>query len=194
MTCREVDVTDLTLDIEAKAQMLGSRDWQLMEVAEGVAGIDSQRVTQAALQLATNAVSHTRDGDVIQLGSAFVVDDDRRLFRVWVRDTGPGVAPEDASRIFERFRRGNPTPADVGGPAPERGGAGLGLAIVRAITDAHHGSVWVDSTPGEGATFGIDLPVHDPDVRLRATDHREQADPEPHNAESVPDPRKAATS
>ncbi|TCN58015.1 signal transduction histidine kinase [Rhodococcus sp. SMB37] len=194
VTCREVDVTDLTLDIEAKAQMLGSRDWQLMEVAEGVAGIDSQRVTQAALQLATNAVSHTRDGDVIQLGSAFVVDDDRRLFRVWVRDTGPGVAPEDASRIFERFRRGNPTPADVGGPAPERGGAGLGLAIVRAITDAHHGSVWVDSTPGEGATFGIDLPVHDPDVRLRATDHREQADPEPHNAESVPDPRKAATS
>ncbi len=146
------------------------------------------------MQLATNAVSHTHVGDVIQFGSAFVDDDGRRLFRVWVRDTGPGVAPEDTSRIFERFRRGNPAPADVGGPAPERGGAGLGLAIVRAITDAHHGSVWVDSIPGEGATFGVDLPAHDPDLRLRATDHREQADPEPHDAESAPDSRKTVTS
>jgi two-component system OmpR family sensor kinase len=186
VTRSAVDVTDLTLDIEAKAQMLGTRDWQLMEVAEGLADIDSQRVTQATLQLATNAVSHTRGGDVIQLGSTFVDDDGRHLFRVWVRDTGPGVAPEDATRIFERFRRGNPSAADLDGPAPERGGAGLGLAIVRAITDAHHGSAWVHSELGHGATFGIDLPVEpptiaNPDPLLVATH-----DPEPAT-------RKAAT-
>lgn len=159
---RPLDVTDLLLDIEAKAQMLGPRDWQLMEIAEGDAALDGQRVTQAALQLASNAVGHTRDGDVIQLGSAFVDLEDRRTFRIWVRDTGPGVTPDDAARIFERFRRGGTRPGDLDGPAPERAGAGLGLAIVRAIADAHHGSAWVESTPGHGATFGLDLPVDDP--------------------------------
>lgn len=159
---RSVDVTDLTLDIEAKSQMLGPRDWQLMEVAEGTAEVDAQRVTQAALQFAQNAVTHTRSGDVIQLGSSFVDHDGVPHFRVWVRDSGPGVSPEDAPRIFERFRRGRTVSADRQGPAAERGGAGLGLAIVRAIADAHHGSAWVESALGHGATFGIDLPVQDP--------------------------------
>ncbi|MBS9372462.1 sensor histidine kinase [Rhodococcus sp. B50] len=159
---RPVDVTDLMLDVEAKAQMLGNRVWQLMEIAEGTADIDAQRVTQAVLQYATNAVSHTRPGDVVQLGSAFVEHGGAEYLRLWVRDTGPGVAPDDAARIFERFRRGRTIPGDRHGPVAERGGAGLGLAIVRAIADAHHGSAWVESTVGHGATFGIDLPVRDP--------------------------------
>ncbi|MEV8190672.1 HAMP domain-containing histidine kinase [Rhodococcus pyridinivorans] len=159
---RPVDVTDLMLDVEAKAQMLGTRDWQLMEIAEGMADIDAQRVTQAVLQYATNAVTHTHPGDVIQLGSVFVEHDGTEHLRIWVRDTGPGVAPDDAARIFERFRRGRTVPGDRHGPAAERGGAGLGLAIVRAIADAHHGSAWVESAVGHGATFGIDLPLRDP--------------------------------
>lgn len=159
---RPVDVTDLMLDIEAKSQMLGRRDWQLMEIAEGTADIDAQRVTQAALQFAQNAVTHTRPGDVIRLGSSFVDHGDVRHLRVWVRDTGPGIEPEDAPRIFERFRRGRTVPGDRQGPAVERSGAGLGLSIVRAIADAHHGSAWVESALGHGATFGIDVPVHDP--------------------------------
>lgn len=164
---RSIDVTDLTLDIEAKSQMLGDRNWQLMTVAEGVADVDGQRVTQAVLQLATNAVAHTRTGDVIQLGSEFLGYGVHRRLSVWVRDTGPGVHPDDAARIFERFRRGPRGPADVTGPAPERGGAGLGLAIVRAIADAHGGSAWVTSTLGHGATFGVDLPVPEAPVPTR---------------------------
>lgn len=147
----DCDIATLTLDIEAKAQMLGDRRWQLMEVAEGVVPLDPQRVTQAVLQLAANAVQVTGDGEAIRIGSRFEGHGPDRRLRLWVQDTGPGVAPADAERIFDRFTRGD--------SAGTRRGSGLGLAIVRAITDAHGGSAWVDSVLGEGATFGIDLPA-----------------------------------
>lgn len=149
------DVASLTLDIEAKAQALGDRRWQLMEVAEGQARLDPQRITQAVLQLAANAVQITEPGDRIRIGSRFEGSGPDRMLRLWVQDEGPGVAPTDAERIFERFVRGG---ASGEGTAPRRG-SGLGLAIVRAITDAHGGSAWVDSVLGEGATFGLDIPA-----------------------------------
>ena len=154
------DVAALTLDIEAKAQALGDRRWQLMEVAEGEAAIDAQRVTQAVLQLAANAVQVTDAGDRIRIGSRFDgAGADRRL-SIWVADEGPGVSEEAAKRIFDRFVHGGHVTArsDTAGSSP-RHGSGLGLAIVRAITDGHGGSAWVESTLGEGATFGIDLPA-----------------------------------
>lgn len=148
------DVTALTLDIEAKAQALGARRWQLMEVAEGSVRLDPQRVTQAVLQFAANAVQVTDEDDRIRMGSRFEGNGTERLLRLWVQDTGPGVLAEDAERIFERFVRGSARGDTVG-----RHGSGLGLAIVRAITDGHGGSAWVDSVPGKGATFGIDIPA-----------------------------------
>lgn len=155
------DAASLTLDIEAKAQALGARRWQLMEVAEGEVELDAQRVTQAMLQLAANAVQVTDPGDRIRVGSRFTGEGAERHLRLWVADTGPGVAPADAERIFERFVHGGITASprsDTTGPAP-RHGSGLGLAIVRAIADGHAGSAWLESTPGMGATFGLDLPA-----------------------------------
>lgn len=155
------DIASLTLDIEAKAQALGERRWQLMEVAEGDAPVDAQRVTQAMLQLAANAVQVTRDGDRIRIGSGFHGAGAERRLRLWVQDEGPGVAAADAERIFERFVHGAQAAAprgDTAGSSP-RHGAGLGLAIVRAITDGHGGSAWLESEPGRGATFGLDLPA-----------------------------------
>ncbi len=154
------DIASLTLDIEAKAQALGDRRWQLMEVAEGEASVDAQRVTQAVLQLAANAVQVTGAGDRIRIGSQFTEAGAERRLRVWVADEGPGVAESAAAKIFERFVHGGHLAgrADTAGTSP-RHGSGLGLAIVRAITDAHGGSAWLESTPGEGATFGIDVPT-----------------------------------
>ena len=71
---RSVDVAALVLDIESKVQALGDRRWLLMEVAEGHAVLDPERVTQAILQLASNAVAHTEDGSTIRLGSRYVED------------------------------------------------------------------------------------------------------------------------
>ena len=73
--------------------------------------------------------------------------------RLWVRDHGPGVAAEDAERIFERFGRA----AAAAGRNEE--GSGLGLAIVAAIAEAHGGRVRLDSRTGHGATFTLVFPV-----------------------------------
>jgi two-component system, OmpR family, sensor kinase len=144
-----VEVAELTSDIHAKIGALGRRRWLLEGIGEGSVVVDPQRVTQAVVQLAHNAVQHTRDGDDILLGSALL--DGRVSF--WITDTGPGVAAEDAEVIFERFSRGS------GGARGHRTGAGLGLAIVTAIAEAHGGTVRLVSTPGSGATFGIELPA-----------------------------------
>jgi len=143
----DVDAGVLTDEVLDKVRALGDRAWKLDERAEGTVHVDPQRVTQALLQLATNAVQHTEAGDVIALGSTC----EDGLARWWVRDTGPGVDPADAERIFERFQRGD------GARGSE--GSGLGLSIVRAIATAHDGQVRLDSTPGEGATFTLVLPA-----------------------------------
>jgi two-component system OmpR family sensor kinase len=145
----EVGFVDLTSDIDAKLRALGDRHWQLEGIAEGDGRLDAQRVTQAVVQLAHNAVQHTGRGDVIALGSS--VDEDGVAF--WIRDTGPGVRPEDGEAIFQRFSRGS-----IGGTRAHRTGAGLGLSIVTAIAEAHGGWVELESVPGGGATFTLRLP------------------------------------
>ena len=70
-----------------------------------------------------------------------------------VTDSGPGIPAADLERIFDRFARASPR------VSREAGGFGLGLAIVQAIAEAHHGSVRVRSTPGVGSTFEMVLPL-----------------------------------
>jgi two-component system, OmpR family, sensor kinase len=147
-----VSVAELTSDIDAKVRALGDRCWRLEAIGEGTVLVDPQRVTQAMAQLAQNAVQHTQDGDEIRIGSAVA----ERVVSFWVTDTGPGVSPLDAQKIFQRFSRGSRTTRG------HHAGAGLGLAIVRAIADGHHGSVRLVSQPGHGATFGVELPVVPP--------------------------------
>ncbi|HEX2177608.1 MAG TPA: HAMP domain-containing sensor histidine kinase [Nocardioidaceae bacterium] len=143
----EVDAGILTDEVLDKVRALGDREWKLDERAEGAVCVDPQRVTQALVQLAKNAVQHTASGDVIAVGSHV----DGQRVRWWVRDTGPGIEPRDADRIFERFQRGG----EVRGSE----GSGLGLSIVRAIATSHGGDVHLESTPGEGATFTLDIPT-----------------------------------
>lgn len=145
-----VELADLTVELLAKARVLGDRDWRLGSLAEETVLADGERLTQALTQLTANAVAHTGPGDRIEVGSE--VRDGRVLLRV--SDTGTGVDPAVRERVFERFTR-----ADR--PAP-REGAGLGLAIVASIAEAHGGRVRLDSVPGEGATFTLDLPLRQP--------------------------------
>ncbi len=148
VTPRPVDLTGVTVDSLAKARGLGDRAWTLDETASVTVPLDEQRLTQALLQLCDNAVKHTGPGDVVALGSSY----DGANARLWVRDTGPGIAPADQVQIFERFGRG-------GVVADSDEGFGLGLSIVRAIAQAHGGTLALEDEQPHGARFVITVPV-----------------------------------
>jgi len=109
---------------------------------------DADRLRQVLANLLTNALTHTpADADVtvrLTPGAHEVT--------VEVADTGPGLAPEEAERVFERFYR-----TDVSRTRAS-GGSGLGLSIVQALVTAHGGRVTVRSAPGEGTCFTVRLP------------------------------------
>jgi two-component system OmpR family sensor kinase len=148
-----VDVEKLTEEVHAKAAAIATRDWRLERAGRGIVVADRQRLTQALMQLAQNAAQHTEEGATIGLGSV-VVDGEARL---WVRDTGPGIPTDQREQVFRRFARGR-------GTRPSEG-AGIGLAIVKAIAEAHHGRIELDSTPGVGSTFTVVIPTDQPEER-----------------------------
>ncbi len=145
-----IDLDDVTRELFAKASALAERDWRLAGVASGRIVADRQRLTQALMNLSQNAVTHTHEGDAVELGSDFR----NGTARLWVKDTGPGVPTDEQARIFERFVRLS--------SAPPGEGAGLGLAITRAVAEAHGGRVELDSRPGEGARFTLLIPAEPP--------------------------------
>jgi signal transduction histidine kinase len=104
-------------------------------------------LTQAVLNLAQNAADHTSDGDEIAIGA----EGRDGEARIWVRDTGRGIEHADQARVFERFQRGAGT--------ARAEGTGLGLALVRAIAEAHGGRVELSSRPGAGSTFTLVIPA-----------------------------------
>ena len=147
----QLELGALTDELFDKARSLGPRDWRLEARGDALVVADRQRLTQAIMGLAQNAVQHTADGDPIWLGSEV----DLREARLWVRDEGPGVGPDDQERIFARFARASAS-------RRRSEGAGLGLPIVRAIAEAHGGSAGVSSRPGAGATFTVTIPLEGP--------------------------------
>jgi signal transduction histidine kinase len=148
----------MTNELFAKATSLGERAWKTDNVGHGRIVADRQRLTQAMVQLAENATQHTSAGDEIGIGSE--IDDG--VARFWVRDKGPGIPASEQQRVFDRFRRGS--------NARQRSdGAGLGLSIVKAIAEAHHGRIELDSGNGKGATFTLVMPVDQPPVEEGAS-------------------------
>lgn len=122
------------------------RRWRLGEVAEVTVLADQDRLVVALDALLENAVEHTAESDQIEVSVR--ISDNAAVFAV--ADSGAGIPAGELSRIFGRFARA---------ANRNNGGFGLGLPIVQAIAEAHHGSVQVRSTPGHGATFEVLIPV-----------------------------------
>ncbi|MFI5832588.1 sensor histidine kinase [Micromonospora sp. NPDC051300] len=114
---------------------------------------DDARLRQVIGNLMTNALTHTPSDAAVTLR---LRAEPGNLAVVEVADTGPGLTPEQAERVFERFYRVDAARTRrAGGPTS----TGLGLAIVAALVAAHHGTVEAVETPGGGATFRVKLPL-----------------------------------
>ncbi|MGC9667741.1 sensor histidine kinase [Planosporangium sp. 12N6] len=133
---------------------------------------DEPRLRQVLGNLVANALTHTPAGTPVTVRA---VREGTGSVLMEVADRGPGLAAEDAARVFERFYRADPS------RARQTGGNGLGLAIVDAVVTAHGGTVEVDTAPGAGATFR---------VRLRALPARSPR-PRPAPRDSGPPPGPA---
>jgi len=161
-----VDLGDLTREVLDKARPLGDRRWALDADALVVLDLDRERITQAWMNLLRNAVQHTGPGDRIVVFSSIVGDH----VELGVQDTGEGVADADRERVFDRFARGGSA------RRTRSDGAGLGLAIARAIAEAHGGDVELRPTPGGGATFVLRLPAP-PETLIDRSDPPVEASP-----------------
>jgi signal transduction histidine kinase len=109
---------------------------------------DERRLSQVLLNLVGNAIKFTDSGEVCVRASAAGGD-----LLVSVSDTGPGIEPAQQARVFEEFQQAD------GSSTRGKGGTGLGLAIARRIVELHGGRIWVESAPGQGATFSFALPL-----------------------------------
>lgn len=111
---------------------------------------DEALLTQLVGILVANALAHTPVTAPVTLSAA----SDGDAVVMTVADRGPGLAPEVAAHVFDRFWRG-----EAGRSRAAGGGAGLGLAIARSIADAHGGAIDLETSPGEGSTFTVRLPA-----------------------------------
>jgi signal transduction histidine kinase len=109
---------------------------------------DERRLAQALLNLVGNAIKFTDKGEV-----AIEVAAGKEALTFSVRDTGPGIADADQTKIFEEFQQLD------GSITKTKMGSGLGLAIAKRIVEMHGGRIWVDSRPGAGATFSFTAPA-----------------------------------
>jgi len=153
-----VDLLSLAADAVHDTRMLAPDRKISLTVQPGAAFLvigDEPRLRQVIGNLMSNALTHTPDGTEVELsvGSGMLPDDGGQAVTLAVRDYGPGMEPEQASRVFERFYRADQARTRA------TGGSGLGLAIVAGLVASHGGVTSVDTAPGEGATFWVTLPL-----------------------------------
>lgn len=152
LTIDPVDINHLVNEAIASAKAAGpSHEITLKSSSDEVFVLgDSMRIHQAVSNLLANARTHTPAGTKIEIE---ILQNESEV-QISVFDNGPGLSPEDQTRIFERFFRADPSRARVSGE-----GSGLGLAIVDAVMKAHGGSVEVLSELNQGARFTLHFPV-----------------------------------
>jgi two-component system phosphate regulon sensor histidine kinase PhoR len=128
---------------------------------------DSKQIARVLVNLVHNAIKFTPSGGTIIIGTRCQPESTMQSF--FVRDSGIGIAPEDLSRIFERFYKVNPARSRGNFIGPGGGGSGLGLAIARHVVEAHAGCITAISEPGKGSTFTFTLPIDNRVEREKST-------------------------
>jgi two-component system, OmpR family, sensor histidine kinase VicK len=149
----EADAAELFSSLAGRAEVLARERGAKLDSTIAVDGrlrVDEDRIEQAILILVDNAAKYGPPGGTIE----FEARGEERNVIVEVRDRGPGIPPEQATRIFERFYR-----ADGAGRDRSSGGAGLGLSIASAIVEGHGGHISAVGRPGGGTTMRLSVPL-----------------------------------
>lgn len=120
-----------------------------VDVVDGEVSLDHDRILQVLTNLLSNAVKFSDPGGSVRLRGRL----DEGALEVEVIDEGRGIPEDQAERVFERFVQVHPSDAS------DRGGAGLGLAIARAVVMRHGGRIWVEPNPGRGSCFRFRIPL-----------------------------------
>jgi len=151
----ELSLNEMVRDCVRAAQVLALRKGVRLETMNDSAPLvcngDEELLKRMILNLLDNAVKYTPKGGEILVALAR----ENGIARILVRDTGVGIPESDQLRVFDRFYRVDKA------RSRELGGAGLGLSIVRWIVEAHEGKISIDSTPGRGSEFTVELPLSD---------------------------------
>ncbi|MFW5828191.1 MAG: HAMP domain-containing sensor histidine kinase [Alkalispirochaeta sp.] len=146
----------LRIDVSGRREHAG-RHAESAPPEEPVVHADRLRLRQVVANLVDNAVKYCREGGLVTLSARTLPADagseatpGGRVVEIGVSDTGPGLSETERERVWDRMYRG---PIQ-----PNQRGLGLGLSLVRAIVQAHNGSVDVESTPGTGSRFAVRIP------------------------------------
>ncbi|MBR9826930.1 MAG: PAS domain-containing protein [Alphaproteobacteria bacterium] len=136
-------VEDAVALVAAKAEHNSIKLTAELDAELGLMRADRNRIKQVAMNLLSNALRHVEPGGLVTIGARRGDED----ITLWVEDDGEGIAPEQQARVFDRFSRG------------DRGGAGLGLALVKEIAQLHGGWVELQSEPGKGTKVACHFPI-----------------------------------
>ena len=148
------ELFDLSAVLREQVESFGGRSPEhVLHVDQSeslVVHADRGRMAQVVANLLSNAIKYSPEGTTVDI----VAQRENGVVRVAVRDQGDGIPPQDRSRIFSKFFRGDAAQSGVGG-------VGLGLAISREIVEAHGGRMGFESASGQGALFWFELPLAD---------------------------------
>ena len=157
LNCIPTDLTDLSRQAVAAFEPLAEAEGVQLGAELPMQPLyvtaDPNRIRQVLGNLLSNALRHVPEGNNDPSRVTVTLTDQGSVAQLRVIDNGPGLSAEAQQQIFERFWRAD------GARSRDKGGSGLGLAICRAIMDAHNGRIWVESTPGRGTSFIIELPL-----------------------------------
>jgi len=159
---QSVELDSLLVDVSRQAHFLNQHiQLEVGELQQASVSGDADMLRQLLLNILDNALSYTPSGGTVHLDLICTHDlpdilrtkgkNDDNWAKITICDTGPGIAPDDISHIFERHFRGQRT--------REHSGSGLGLFIAHLIAEAHGGDILVESEPGKGSCFFIWLPT-----------------------------------
>jgi signal transduction histidine kinase len=151
---RTTDLPAWGASLATKIKALSPREWSVLISLHGAHLLDPERVTQAVVQLAANAIAYTPPTAALELRLTSRAE----TLCADVIDHGSGIPPDVRERIFDRFARATPFGRGAG--------SGLGLSIVAAVAAAHGGTVKLTDTAGGGATFTLSVPYLDADAAV----------------------------